>query len=142
MEEKKVGRYWWALLIIIAIAAYNIYDYIKASQNKKNSYLVEESARINKDCPITVDQYTKLDSTNFVQDPIGIHYFYTVSVDKDSVAKDIESIKSGIMRANQNTVDTAPSMQWTRDQNASLTHHYRDRKGVDIFDFTIKPTKQ
>jgi D-alanyl-lipoteichoic acid acyltransferase DltB (MBOAT superfamily) len=139
MALTKSSKYWYGLIIVVAIVGYNIYGYFDAKKDSKITVLVKESEKINKSCPLKIDQYTTLDSTDIIHEPLSLNYYYTVDVDKDTV-KNLESIKNYIKKNNQGKLDNEKNNQWLRNENILMKHNYRDWKGDSLFNYIIKST--
>lgn len=103
--------------------------------------IIKTSEEINKKCPMVIDAYTQLDNTTVTDNPLTLAYLYTVSINKDSLALDINEAKKNLITTTQNAANTSPEMAYMRDNAILLKYHYKDKNGKYLFDFTITPEK-
>jgi hypothetical protein len=107
------------------------------------STLLKTSEEMNKSFPMTVDNDTRLDSTNVQKEPLTLNYYYTiVTVEKEAIAANLREVVAQLKKGTQDNLDKAPEMKEFREKNISLKYSYYDKKGVFVVDYTIKPTKQ
>lgn len=92
---------------------------------------------INKQCPIMVDEITRLDSCSMAADGLSVSYFYTLT-NMELIDKKIfkESIKEILTQA----VKTNPEMKILRSAKLSINYIYSDLKGAEIT--TVKITSK
>ena len=99
--------------------------------------MMQNASELNKNCPIMIDKYTKLD--NVIALPNNtFQYNYTLvdiikaEVNSDTIRKYIEP---GIM----NYVKTNPEMKIFRDNKTTINYYYKDKNGVFVLNITVTP---
>jgi len=99
--------------------------------------MVEFASEINKNCPIMIDNATRLD--NSIALPKNtFQYNYTIlTVVKDSVK--IEDLKNSVEPRIINIVKTEPQMKIIRDNKTTVNYNYKDKFGVFLFMISVKP---
>ena len=99
--------------------------------------LVKMSEEINKNCPVMVDEATRLDSVSIV-DSKSVRYNYSViTINKDSLTVDLKEVKAFLKNNSQNNLDTIKQMELYREKKIPLNYHYNDKNGKYLLDFTI-----
>lgn len=99
--------------------------------------LVKMSEEINKNCPVMVDEATRLDSVSVV-DSKSVQYNYSVmTINKDSLTVDLEEVKAFLKNNSQSNLDTIKQMELYREKKIPLNYHYNDKNGKYLLDFTI-----
>lgn len=124
------------LLFVVLSLAVGCNDYYPELKRKSDD--------INKECPSQFDEDTRIDSTKATNNPLTLHYYYTVtSYDKqqDELPSPIEEIKRDIQNQAQQNMDTARPMEEFRVEGVIQHYHYKDNKGRNLFDFTVKSEK-
>ena len=102
--------------------------------------LSDASAEINKTCPETVDEETRLDSTSTAPGKI-LQYNYTlVNIAKadltDQQLKDFEAaLKPEILTALKDN----PAMKSLKDYQVTFKYSYKSSDAQDLFTLTITP---
>ena len=98
--------------------------------------LKEYTAAINKDCPITYDQYTQLDSCEVVDGKV-LKYNYTVDFEKLNTEEDEfePKMKAYLLSG----VKIGAEFKGLRDNDVTFRYAYRDRDGKIVHEFSITP---
>lgn len=94
------------------------------------------AAEINKDCPITYDQYTRLDSCEALSGKI-LKYNYTVDFEKLNITED--ELESKMKPYLLGGVKIASEMKGLRDREVTFSYSYRGKDGNLIREFKITP---
>ncbi len=91
---------------------------------------------INKQCPIMIDEITRLDSCSIADNGSSVSYFYTIT-NMDGFDKSVfkESIKEILVQA----VKTNPDMKILRTAKMSINYKYSDPKGGEIVAVQVTP---
>lgn len=93
--------------------------------------------QINSNCPVMIDQYTRLDSACLVSNT-EIQYNYTlINTELEQVNQD--TVKKYVMPEIINTVKTSPDLKAFRDLKTTLIYSYRDKNGLAILKFPVTP---
>ena len=91
----------------------------------------------NKSCPITIDQYTRLDHVKALPDKV-LQYDYTlIGITKAQVNPD--ALKENIESKIVDNIKTNPQMQIFRMNKATFVYNYRDKNGETILKISITP---
>jgi len=142
IEQKKIStpeKKWnWkaALGFIVAFIAmfFITQSFFKPSIDKQ---LVQLANELNKNCPMSVDQYTTL--KNAVPLPNNtLQYNYTlVEVTKAEIQ--IDTVKKYVFPGLLENAKTSPQLKYFRDNKVTLNYNYTDKNGVFVTEYTIKP---
>jgi len=101
------------------------------------SDLVKMSEELNKNCPVMVDEMTRLDSISVVDSKVVQYNYTVVAVSKDSLITDLEGIKAFLKNNSQNNLDTIKKMEFYRENKIPMKYYYNDKNGKYLLDFTI-----
>lgn len=137
-KKKNIIR---CLFFVIAFTVTIAVSVMCTGNNTLTQQVIKTSEDINKKCPIAVDDITTLDNTNVTEDPLTLVYLYSVDLDKDSIVGDFDEIKQNVIDNAQHMANTRPDMAIIRDNSILLKYHYKDKRGKDLFEFTITPEK-
>ena len=99
--------------------------------------LIQVAEEMNKNCPITLDGDTRLDTTMGGPGK-SFSYFYTlVNYSKEEINQDtlITYLKPNII----NNVSTNPQMAIFRENEITMNYNYKDKEGVFLFVITVTP---
>lgn len=92
---------------------------------------------VNKNCPVMVDEYTRLDSASLVSDH-EMQYNYTlINTELEEVNQD--TVKKYVMPEIINNVKTSPDLKAFRDLKTTLIYSYRDKNGLAILKIPVTP---
>ena len=98
--------------------------------------LKEYAASINKDCPITYDQYTRLDSCEVLSGNT-LKYNYTVDFDKlDTGKEEFEPLMKKYLLGG---IKIGSEFKGLRDNNVTFQYSYRGLDGTAVHRFSITP---
>jgi len=102
------------------------------------SSLLDQAAKeINVECPIMVDNETRLDSVATAPNLTFIYYYSLIYMDKVNV--NIEELK-GYLKPN--ILDNAQyneALQDFRQNKVSMVYRYADMEGSFLFEINVKP---
>ena len=122
---------------VIAAVVYQVVSRVLFSTPCLDSQLIKVANEINKNCPMMVDQHTRLDNT--MGGPgNSFAYIYTL-VNHEATELDIKSIKENLTPFLINMVKTSEEMKSFRENKVSLKYSYRDKSGVFLFSILINP---
>jgi hypothetical protein len=132
MKNKLTG------FLFLAIVAFTV-----TGCNKEKLIYTEvkkASDEINKQCPLTIDADTRLDSTNATDNPVGLVYNYTVvSKEKKEIEAQLTAVKKMVKKQTEDNISKTTELKFYKDNKIPLTYSYKDKNGVFLFDFTITP---
>lgn len=116
------------------IAFYFTQELFSPSMDKQ---LVEMANELNKNCPIMIDQYTRLDNTNAFPNKT-FQYNYTL-VETEKADFNLDTVRKYVEPNIINNVKSNPDMKDLRDNNVTLNYSYRDKNGEFIWKLEITP---
>lgn len=91
---------------------------------------------INKQCPVMVDEITRLDSCTYEANTKKAQYFYTIT---DLSTLDPKTFKTQIEDILKENVKTNKDVAAFRMFKITIVYHYVDSKGKEITTVTITP---
>jgi len=103
------------------------------------SVLVQTSNEMNKNLPMMLDQFTRLDTT-FPGPGKVFNYKYTL-VGLKLADLDVESVRTLITPLVTQNYKTNPAMDSLRKLSTTLKYHYHDDEGAFAFAIEVDPTK-
>ena len=98
--------------------------------------LVTFVQEINKNCPIQIDQYTRLDNVKILPGRI-LKYSYTLSLNKTDVNAD--ELKNQIEPQLLSSIQTNPQLQIFRMNKTTFVYAYHDKNGDPMLEISITP---
>lgn len=100
---------------------------IGATGNAVNDNLFAVAKEINKKCPITTDENTRMDSaTVFNEYMITYHYTVHTVSNKDI---DVTKFKTNMQTAMNDKYRTDPQLAVYRDNKIAIAYDYKDKDG-------------
>lgn len=104
---------------------------VNSEDAKTNKFLKEVADTMNKSCPMTIDESTRLDNVTTLPSRT-LQYNYTlVNNVKDEL--DIDTIKDYLKTNILNQIKTNPQLKIFRDKKVNLNYSYSDKTGVFLF---------
>ena len=94
-----------------------------------------ESEEVNKQCPMMVDEVTRLDSTEIGSDKTFI-YYYTLT-NKEKTDKDLEEMKKFLTYQIIHNVRTNEQLKTMRDNGVSVRYNYQDKNLEHLFEINV-----
>jgi hypothetical protein len=94
-----------------------------------------ESEMLNKQCPIMVDDVTRLDSSSTGLNNKFI-YYYTL-LNKEKIDTDIEEMKQFLTYQIIHLVKTNEQLKTMRDNEVNFCYNYQDKNFKNLFEITI-----
>lgn len=94
-----------------------------------------ESKTINRQCPMMVDEVTRLDSTEIGLDKTFI-YYYTLT-NKEKIDKDIEEMKQFLTYQIIHQVRTNEQLKSMRDNEVNVCYKYQDKNYEHLFEIIV-----
>ncbi len=102
-----------------------------------DSKLVDFSNEFNKNCPMNIDQFTRINNTVVLPNKT-IQYNYTLlGISQADVQYDI--FEETLFPRLLETVKTNPDLKLFRDNDVSLKYYYADEAGTFITSYTVTP---
>ena len=105
------------------------------SQSTIENQLKNASLEVNKQCPVILDNETRLDSTNIGSNKSFI-YFYTLT-NQSIKAINVDGMKEYLTPQIINNVRTNEQMRFMKDNDITLVYKYFDKDNVHVFDIQV-----
>lgn len=125
--------------ILVGIIAFLISFYGVKQLFKKDiaAELKKVAIEMNKQTPIAIDQYTRLDSTSSKGKTNFIYHYTLLDTKKSEVVMDTVNkyIRPNIIE----NVKNSPDLKTYRDNNISLDYRYYDKNGVFTMEISVTP---
>lgn len=96
---------------------------LASCQQAKNKVMELASQEANKQCPMVIDEVTKLDSTTYNADENIFSYYYTLTGAADDSSA-IESMKSEMEKAIPETIKQTEEMKIFREMDVTMDYIY------------------
>lgn len=91
---------------------------------------------INKQCPVMIDEMTRLDNCKYDEANKTIKYYYTIT-DQSNI--DIDVFKSGIAEMLKKTVKDNKEMASIKMLKVNIQYLYVDNSGKELVTVTVTP---
>ncbi len=103
-----------------------------------DSELTKTASEINKNCPIFVDQDTRLDNVAPLPNKT-IQYNYTlVNYTKNEINS--KEASKFIFQNSLDNIKNSPEMKYLREKNVNFIYSYKDKNKEYLFKVVVKPT--
>lgn len=102
-----------------------------------NRQMTQFASEMNKQCPMMIDQITRLDNVMSLPGKIFQYNYTLVGVDKSQV--DLKILEEQVFPAILNNTKTNPDMEFVRRNKVTFHYYYKDDKGVFITKYVITP---
>lgn len=121
--------------VITFLIAYNLtQQFFTPSLDKQ---LVQIANELNKNCPMMVDQFTRLDNSHVLPNKT-LQYNYTlVEIEKSEF--NLDTIRKYVEPNIISNVRTNPDMKYLRANNITFNYNYRDKNGEFVWKLEITP---
>ena len=107
------------------------------SKESTEELLSKTAIKINEDCPLKIDEYTRLDSTS-LSAPKTLKYYYTlVQINKNQVNSD--TIKRYMSKQIVDQIKKESNLSGLKEREISFLYSYYDKNGNFIVEFNITP---
>ncbi|MDZ7623041.1 MAG: hypothetical protein U5J96_01150 [Ignavibacteriaceae bacterium] len=93
------------------------------------------SAQVNKQCPILIDNETRLDSTVSGSDKMMIYYYTLTQQLKTNI--NIDEAREFLTYQIINYIRTKDEMRFMRENDVTFRYKYKDKAFVDVLDIVI-----
>lgn len=121
-------------ILVFAVSFYGVQQFFK---NDFESELKSAAVELNKQTPMPVDEYMRLDSAATIGKTNFIYYFTLYNIEKAEVHLDsvTKYIRPGVIANVKNT----PELKIFRDQDVSMDYRYYDKNGEFITEIAVTP---
>lgn len=112
---------------------------LASCQQAKQKVFELASDQVNKECPMTIDEMTTLDSTNYVGEGNVFTYFYTLSGAADDSAI-VEQMKAELEKTLPETIKNTENMKVYRESDVTIKYVYLSQKTKqELLQITVTP---
>lgn len=102
-----------------------------------DTLMMQAASELNKTCPITLDEYTRLDNAVALPDH-SFQYNYTLTT-LDRLEVNVDSIRKYVEPGLIENVRTNPDLKIYRDNKTTMIYNYRDKHGEFVVKFSVTP---
>ncbi|MHC5057790.1 MAG: hypothetical protein ACYTKD_24225 [Planctomycetota bacterium] len=132
-----MNRGLWVAFVVLVAAVGGVAGFLKTRKSPEER-LAAEVAEASKQCPMKVDDETRLDGIS-AGPGMRIVYSYTaVTMAKADIA-DIELFSANIREFLTKTVKTAPELRRNRERGVTFVYAYKDKNGEPLVNIEIGP---
>ena len=129
-----------ALLLLLSLSAFLVNKYVinKPETLSIGGALNIKAHEMNKNLPIDLDEYTRLDKTVYIPEK-QFQFNYTLhnlTIDSFSIKTLVDSTGPELLK----TIKQDPSLKLLKENNVIFAFQYSDTLGKMIHKFTFKPT--
>jgi len=136
MEQKRTVRIIFGIVVVVVIYILQQVFFKTPSFDK---VMMETASEINKNCPIMVDQETRLD--NVIALPNNVYQYNYTLINRIKDSLNVEDIQNYFEPKILNNVKTDPALEIFRKNKKTMAFHYRDKNGEFILNISITPEK-
>lgn len=123
----------------IILGACAVFFALASCQQAKQKVFELASDQVNKECPMTIDEMTTLDSTNYVGEGNVFTYFYTLSGAADDSAI-VEQMKAELEKTLPETIKNTENMKVYRESDVTIKYVYLSQKTKqELLQITVTP---
>ena len=121
-------------IIVFAISFYGIQQFFKEDLETE---LKNAATELNKETPLNIDQYTRLDSASTKGKTNLIYYYTLFEMERSEVNLDTVNkyIRPGIIE----NVKNSPDLKTFRDNNITMDYRYYDKNGEFTTEISVTP---
>lgn len=135
IDKKKIKS-----VIVSVIAFFVSYfgvQYLFFSPINIDKKLIEDANKMNKTCPVRIDQYLMLNNVTTLPNKV-IQYNYTI-IEAEKSQVNLDTLKKYIGSNAVNYVKTNPDMKPFRDNEVTVNYNYVDKNGTFLYKIVVTP---
>ncbi|TXE10743.1 hypothetical protein ES711_02215 [Gelidibacter salicanalis] len=121
-------------LIAFAISYYAVQQFFKPDLEAE---LKEAAVQLNKQAPLQVDQFVRLDSAASKGTTNFMYYYTLIDIDKSEV--NVDTINKYIKPDLIENIKTHPDLKIYRDHNITMEYKYYDKNGEFATAISVTP---
>jgi hypothetical protein len=108
------------------------------SADSIDKLMFQTANKVNKNLPIMIDQYTRLDATMPIPGKKFMYLYTITNFSKDDLSNsDIDDIKNGIKTTVKNAWASGEDFKIFRKYYIDIIYKYRDMNGFFLFEFAF-----
>lgn len=112
---------------------------LASCQQAKQKVFELASEQVNKQCPITIDAMTRMDSTKYTGSDNTFTYFYTLSGNADNT-EIAGTMKAELEKTLPETIKNTEEMKVYRESDVAIKYIYlSDKTKEELFQVTVTP---
>lgn len=112
---------------------------LASCQQAKQKVFELASEQVNKQCPITIDAMTRMDSTKYTGSDNTFTYFYTLSGNADNT-EIAGTMKAELEKTLPETIKNTEEMKVYRESDVAINYIYlSDKTKEELFQVTVTP---
>jgi len=121
-------------IIVFAISFYGIQQFFK---DDLETELKKAATELNKETPLNIDEFTRLDSASTKGKTNLIYYYTLFEMERSEVNLDTVNkyIRPGIIE----NVKNSPDLKTFRDNNITMDYRYYDKNGEFTTEISVTP---
>ena len=135
-ENSKKGTILGLVVGIIAFAL-SYYGVQQLFKKDVGSQLENIALELNKQLPMRIDEYTRLDSTATHGKTSFIYYYALFDLERSEV--NLDTVNKYIRPRIIEDVKNSPELQYFRDNKITLEYQYFDKVGVFVMEILVTP---
>lgn len=120
--------------ITFALAYYGTQQLFKKDLE---SDLKKAAAEVNKQTPMQVDQFTRLDSASTIGKSKFIYYYTLIGIEKSEV--NLDTVAKYVRPTIIENVKNTPELKVFRDNNITMDYKYYDKNGNFVNEISVTP---
>jgi len=135
-EKSKKGK---AIGIIVGMIAFALSYYGVQQLFKKDleSELKSAALELNKQTPMQVDQFSRLDSASTKGKTNFIYHYTLIDLEKSEV--NLDTVNKYIRPNLIENIKSSPELKVYRDNNITMDYKYYDKSGVFVTKISVTP---
>ena len=139
MNSKEKTNKGKAIGIVVGMAAFALsyYGVQKLFKKDLESELKNAALELNKEAPIQIDQYTRLDSASTIGKTNFIYYYTLLETEKSEV--NLDTVNKYLRPSIAENVKNSPELKVYRNNNIAMDYKYYDKNGNFVTEISITP---
>lgn len=121
-------------LVFFALSFYGVQQFFKPDMAEE---LKEVAIELNKQTPMQIDEFVRLDSASSKGKNNFIYHYTLVAAEKQEV--DLDTVNKYIRPGIIENVKTHPDLKIFRDNQITMDYRYYDRKGDFVTEISVTP---
>lgn len=136
-EEKSKKRKITGTIVGMIVFALTYYGVQQLFKKDLESELKSATLELNKQTPIKIDQYSRLDSASTIGKTNFIYYYTLIDIEKAEV--NLDTVNKYIRPNIIQNVKSSPELKIFRDNNITMDYKYYDKNGEFAIEISVTP---
>lgn len=129
------------IISIIGLIAFGflffIIQYFSSEKPTFDKVMIEYANKINKTCPLKVDEDIRLDNTMALPNNKFKYNYTLINLEKQNI--DSNEIKDLLEPTLINNIKSSPDFKIFRDNKTTLTFNFKDKNGQYVLEINVTP---